>query len=268
MDRSFAQFVRTLYFDMQTVEGVKPLEIWNGIRQRKDPFETASLAKNLLKIAVPLANEQCAGRPFHVHAKRTKQTLAALMAWFRGDPERRLIEQFPDPPTGDAGQKLLYYAVRDAARSMLDDIDAKAADSRTAGPAEVKPGSSREMLPDGLFDFSEMRIVDNELPFIIFTEKEYRVIHGMAIVYMWIINGDEIFLDCLARNGVTDELVNAYREFARKVQAENPLTIKGKEMTPRSLLGRIREKLADEDYLDIFDDVHGWFEQTRARVTS
>ena len=47
MDRSLAQFVRALYFDMQTVEGVKPLEIWNGIRERNDPFEAASLVKNL-----------------------------------------------------------------------------------------------------------------------------------------------------------------------------------------------------------------------------
>jgi hypothetical protein len=94
------------------------------------------------------------------------------------------------------------------------------------------------------------------------------VIHGMAIVYMWIIDADEIFLDCLGRNGVTDELIGAYREFAHRVQAENPLTIKGKEMTPRALLGRIRERLADGDYLDLFEDVHRWFEQTRARFTS
>jgi hypothetical protein len=268
MDRSLGQFVRTLYFEIQTVEDVKSLEIWNGIRQKVDPFETASLAKNLLKIAVPLVNEACTGRPFHVHARRTKQTLAALMTWFRGDPEGRLIEQFPDPPTGDDGQKQLYRAVRDAAKGMLEGIDAKAAYARPSGVAEARPGSNRAMLPDGLFDFREMRIVDNELPFIIFTEKEFRVIHGLVIVYMWIIDADGIFLDCLARNGVTGELIGAYREFAHKVQAENPLTIKGKEMTPRALLGRIRDKLAEEDYLDIFDDVHRWFEQTRARFTS
>jgi len=268
MDRSLVQFVRTLYFEMQTVEGVKPLEIWNGIREKLDPFETASLAKNLLKIAIPLVNEQCTGRPFHIHAKRTRQMLTALMAWFRGDPEGRLIARFPDPPTGDDGQKELYRTVRDAAKTMLDDIDSRAADAKPSGAPEAKPGSSRAMLPDGLFDFREMRVVDNELPFIIFTEKEYRVIHGLVIVYMWIIDSDEIFLDCLSRNGVTDELIGEYREFARKVQAENPLTIKGKEMSPRGLLGRIREKLAEENYLDIFDDVHRWFEQTRASFTS
>jgi len=265
MDRSLVQFVRTIYFDIQTVEGVKPMEIWNGIRETLDPFETANLTKNLLKIAVPLVNEQCTGRPFHVHARRTRQTLTSLMAWFRDDPQGRLIARFPDPPTGDEGQKELYRTVRDAAREMLQSIDSRGTEPVTAPSREVRPGSGKAMLPDGLFDFREMRIVDNELPFIIFTEKEYRVIHGLAIVYLWIIDANEIFLDCLARNGVPDELIGEYREFARKVQAENPLTIKGKAMSPRGLLGRIREKLADPDYLDIFEDVHRWFEQTRAR---
>jgi hypothetical protein len=266
MDRSLVQFVRTLYFEMQTIEGVKPMEIWNGIREKLDPFETASLAKNLLKIAVPLVNERCTGRPFHVHAKRSRQTLTSLMAWFRGDPEGRLMAQFPDPPTGDDGQKALYRVVRDAARGMLETIDSRV-ETRPAPVPEARQGSTR-ILPDGLFDFQEMRIVDNELPFIIFTEKEYRVIHGMAIVYMWIIDANDIYLDCLARNGVPDELIAGYGEFAHKVQAETPLTIKGNEMTPRALLGRIREKLAEPDYLDIFEDVHRWFEQTQARFTS
>jgi len=140
-------------------------------------------------------------------------------------------------------------------------------DERHPSEAERR-ASPRSMLPDGLFDFSEMRIVDNELPFIIFTEKEYRVIHGMAIVYMWIIDANEIYLDCLTRNGVPDEMIEEYRQFAAKVQSESPLTIKGKAMSPRTLLGRIREKLADPDYLDIFEDVHRWFEQTRNRFTS
>jgi len=266
MDKSIGQFVRTLYFDMQTVEGVKPLEIWNGIRQKRDPFETATLAKNLLKIAVPLVNEQCTGRPFHVHARKTKQALTALMTWCRGDPEGTLVAQFPDPPTGDDGQKALYRTVREAARRILLSNDTRA-ESRPASEAE-RQATARAMLPDGLFDFREMRIVDNELPFIIFTEKEYRVIHGLAIVYMWIIDANEIYLDCLTRNGVPDHTIGEYREFAARVQSESPLTIKGKAMKPRALLGRIRDKLADPDYLDIFDDVHRWFEQARAKFIS
>ncbi len=266
MNRSLVQFVRTLYFELQTVEGVKPLEIWNGIREKLDPFETANLAKNLLKIAVPLVNEQCTGRPFHVHARKTRQALTSLMTWCRGDPEGRLIAEFPDPPTGDDGQKALYRAVRDAARGLLSSGDTHV-DERHPSEAERR-ASSRAMLPDGLFDFREMRIVDNELPFIIFTEKEYRVIHGLAIVYMWIIDANEIYLDCLTRNGVPDDLIGEYREFAAKVQAESPLTIKGKAMSPRALLGRIREKLAEPDYMDIFEDVHRWFEQARNKFSA
>ena len=34
---------------------------------------------------------------------------------------------------------------------------------------------------------------------IIFTEKEFRVIHGIAIVYLWLIDADAIFLDTLER---------------------------------------------------------------------
>ena len=99
--------------------------------------------------------------------------------------------------------------------------------SRSAGagrPAHPGPG----LLPDGLFDFREMRIVDNELPFIIFTEKEYRVIHGLAIVYMWLIDADAILLEALERKECRPSFIDEYRAFARRVQTENPLAIKGK----------------------------------------
>jgi hypothetical protein len=262
---SLGQFVRGLYFDVQTVEGVQPLEIWNGVRTQQEPFEAASLVKNLLKITVPLVNEVCAGRPFSAHARRTRQTLARLVGWFRDDPEGRLLERFPDPPTGDAGQKELYRTVREAATLQLARIESAPPEPRFPEVAEPKTDPEAAMLPDGLFDFREMRIVDNELPFIIFTEKEYRVIHGLAIVYMWIIGSDEIFLDSLPTDGTSRRISEEYREFARRVQAENPLLVKGRETDPRAILSRIREKLEEEDYLDIFHDVHRWFEQTRAR---
>jgi hypothetical protein len=121
---------------------------------------------------------------------------------------------------------------------------------------------------DGLFDFQEMRIVDNELPFIIFTEKEFRVIHGMAIVYLWLIDTDSVFLDALARNGADPAVIEEYRQFARRVQSESPLTIKGKSMDAKTLVGYIQEKLQYEDYLDLFENVHRWFEQARARFTA
>ena len=264
MDNRLVQFLRELYFDMQTVEGVKPLEIWNGLREKNDPLEMACLVKNLLKIVIPLVNENCSGKAFSVHSQRVRNTLGALMLWFDEDPEQRMFERFPYPPTGDGDQKELYRMARDAAQSQLEKIDREAERSETSSPAGPGPG----VFPDGLFDFSEMRIVDNELPFIIFTEKEFRVIHGMAIVYMWLIDADSIFLKALDRNGADEAFVEEYRLFARRVQSESPLTIKGKSMDAKTLVGHIQEKLQYEDYLDLFENVHRWFEQSRARYTT
>jgi hypothetical protein len=52
------------------------------------------------------------------------------------------------------------------------------------------------------------------------------------------------------------------------VQSESPLTIKGKSMDAKTLVGYIQEKLQYEDYLDLFENVHRWFEQARARFTA
>jgi len=265
MDTRLVHFVRGLYFEMQTVEGVKPLEIWNGVREKHDPLEMASLAKNLLKIVVPLVNEQCPGRAFAVHQQRVKQTLAALIAWYGEDPDARMYQRFPYPPTGEADQKELYRAVRDTARTLLEEIDAS---SPASARETIVRGPGPRVFPDSLFDFSELRIVDNELPYIIFTEKEFRVIHGIVIVYLWIIDADAILLDALARNGVPPSLTDEYRQFARKVHGENPLTIKGKSMDSHGLVELIQAKLQHEDYLDVFENVQKWFEQTRAKFTS
>jgi hypothetical protein len=61
----------------QTIEGVQPLEIWNGIRELFDPLEKTGLVKNLYKIAMPLVNEKCFGQPFDVHSRRAKATVDA-----------------------------------------------------------------------------------------------------------------------------------------------------------------------------------------------
>jgi hypothetical protein len=266
MDNSLVQFVRGLYFDMQTVEGVKPLEIWNGVRERHDQLEMACLVKNLLKIVIPLVNERCSGKAFNLHTRRVRETLTALMAWLDEDPDSRLFQRFPYPPTGDGDQKELYRLVRDSADARLADIETEA--DRARGDTAAPPGPAQGLFRDGLFDFQEMRIVDNELPFIIFTEKEFRVIHGMAIVYMWLIDTDSVFLDALARNGADPAVIEEYRQFARRVQSESPLTIKGKSMDAKTLVGYIQEKLQYEDYLDLFENVHRWFEQARARFTA
>jgi hypothetical protein len=266
MDNRREQFVRGLYFDMQTVEGVKPLEIWNGVREKHVPQELAYLAKNLLKIVIPLVNEECSGKAFSLHSQRVRLALAALISWLSVDPEKRLFQRFPYPPTGDGEQKELYGMVREAARDRLAEIGPQG--SVKEGQTGVAHVSSQGMLPDGLFDFREMRIVDNELPFIIFTEKEFRVIHGLAIVYMWLIDIDSIFLDTMAQFGGNPELIDVYRQFARRVQSESPLAIKGKSVDAKALANLIQEKLQYGNYLDLFENVDRWFEQTRERFTT
>jgi hypothetical protein len=87
-------------------------------------------------------------------------------------------------------------------------------------------------------------------------------------VYLWIIDADAIFLDTLSRNGVPPAFVEEYRQFARKLHGDNPLTIKGKSMDSHGLVELIQEKLQYEDYLDVFENVQKWFEQTRARFSA
>ncbi len=162
MDSGLVQFVRGLYFEVQTVEGVRPLEIWNGVREKNDPYERAHLAKNLLKIVVPLVNEQLAGRAFVEHQRQVRQTLASLIAWYDEEPDERLFQRFPYPPTGDADQKQLYRAVRDAARTLLlEATDAAVAAARAPAQETIIKGPGPGVFPDSLFDFTELRIVDN-----------------------------------------------------------------------------------------------------------
>jgi hypothetical protein len=263
MDSRLAQFVHGLYFDLQTIEGVQPLEIWNGIRELFDPFEKTSLVKNLYKIVMPLVNTKCFGRPFELHARRAKSTVDAVLGWFSEDPETRIFERFPYPPTGDADQKELYRMVKSRARALLEEIDA--AEEAPAGDTEPRELGPSEF-PDSLFDFREMRIVDNELPYIIFTDKEFRVIHGLAIVYLWLVDLGAIFLATLTENGVDGEIIEGYRHFARRMQKEQPLTIRGRRMDAAELIAHIHEKLKYEDYLDLFESVYRWFEQAREKT--
>jgi hypothetical protein len=263
MDTRLAQFVHGLYFDIQTIEGVQPLEIWNGIRELDDPYETTRLVKNLYKIVVPLVNEGSFGLPFEKHSRRAKDTVTAVISWFSENPDARIFERFPYPPTGDGDQKELYRMVKARAGHLLEKIDLPETGEPPQGPSTQ--ALSQGVFPDGLFDFREMRIVDNELPYIIFTDKEFRVIHGLAIVYLWLIDLDVIFLKTLAENRVATAIIEEYRQFARKVQKENPLTIHGRSMDARELLSLIQEKLKGEDYLDLFENVYRWFEQTREK---
>lgn len=263
IDARLPEFVRGLYFELQTIEGVQPLEIWNGIREIFDPYEKTVLIKNLYKIVFPLVNERCFGRPFSEHSRLAQRTVAAIIAWYSEEPASRLFERFPHPPTGDADQKDLYRAVKETAGTLLADLNPLSRGGRDT--REDAQALSQAVFPGGLFDFREMRIVDNELPFIIFTDKEYRVIHGLAIVYLWLIDLDGIFLGTLEKQKVDPAIIEEYRQFARKVQKENPLTLHGRKIEAKELTAHILEKLKQEDYLDLFEDVYRWFEQARAK---
>ncbi|HVO40253.1 MAG TPA: hypothetical protein VMV03_14580 [Spirochaetia bacterium] len=263
MDARIGPFVRELFFDIQTIEGVKPLEIWNGIREADDPFEITSLVKNLYKITLPLVNELCAGLPFDVHAVRAQKTVEGVLRFFLEDPEERLYKRFPHPPTGEPGQKDLYRLIKDKAREVSAALAGRAAPS-----SWQPPNLDAGVFPDGLFDFREMRIVDNELPFIIFTDKEYGVIHGLAIVYSWLIGLDTIFLQTLADNRVDQAIIDEYRAFSTRVHAENPLMIQGTRTTAADLTRVIQEKLRQQDYLDLFEGVYRRFEESRKKFTA
>ncbi len=246
-------FVRDLYFSMQTIDGVKSLEIWNGIREFGDPFEKTSLIKNLYKIVVPLVNETFLHRPFELHSLAVKRAVSGLLEGPCGGSSTRVFERFPDPPVGETAQKAFYHLIKDEAKALMENTAAQ------TEKEENPPG-----FPDVLFDFREMRIVDNELPYIIFTDKEYRVIHGLAIAYLWLLDVQSMFLATLEENGIGKEFIQEYRRFSRKVLKENPLTIKGEKMDPRELTARLRGKPAHEDYLDVFENVFSWYESARA----
>jgi len=254
------QFVRGLYFDLQRIDGVKPLEIWNGVREFFDPFEKANLVKNLYKIALPLVNEACFGRPFEEHAATARAVVEETAAWFVESPEPRLFDRFPDPPVGEDAEKEIYRLVRENLRERV---------RATVGnpPPLPPPGRPADaVFPDGLFDFREMRIVDNEMPYIIFTDKEFRVIHGLAVVYLWLIDLDGIFCATLEALGEDPALVEEYRKFVGKVHRESPLTFRGRKMDTAELSAHIHKKLQYEDYLDLFENVYLWFESTQARL--
>ena len=259
-DGRLQQFVRSLFFDLQRIDGVKSLEIWNGVREFFDSFEKANLVKNLYKVALPLVNEACFGRPFEEHAAAARAAVEETVAWFVEDPARRLFERFPDPPTGESAEKDIYRLVRERLREHV---------RKAAGDAPPLPPPSRPadaIFPDGLFDFREMRIVDNEMPYLIFTDKEFRVINGLAVVYLWLIDLDAAFSASLEALGADPALVGEYRKFVGKVHRESPLTFRGRKMDPKELSAHIHEKLKYEDYLDLFENVYRWFEATRGRL--
>ena len=267
METRLAQFTRGLYFDLQSIEGVQPLEIWNGVREQQDPFERAGVIKNLYKIVVPLVNERCYGQPFSVHGEVASRTVADLLADYLDGSGLALFERFPYPPTGSDDKKELYLQVKGRAAGMVAEADLPQRSPESRARAKRDAGDLQDgITPDSLFDFREMRLADNEFPYIIFTDKEFRVIHGLAVVYLWLIDLDSLFLQTLQKSAGTERIVEAYRKFATQVQRENPLTIHGKRMNSEQLLKHVHEKMKYEDYLDVFEDVYRWLEETQEKL--
>ena len=101
-----------------------------------------ALVKNLFKIVVPLVNERCFGRPFSQHSRLARETVAAAVAWFRENPDERIFQRFPYPPTGDGDQKELYRLIKSSAESILADLDAEGLKRRreSRGPQDPVPG--------------------------------------------------------------------------------------------------------------------------------
>ncbi len=91
MDARLAQFAKGLYFELQSIEGVKPLEIWSGFREMQDSYEKAGLVKNLYKIVIPLANERGYGRPFSEHSRLAFETVNAVIRWYAADLDAALF---------------------------------------------------------------------------------------------------------------------------------------------------------------------------------
>ena len=127
MDTRLAQFVHGLYFDIQTIEGVQPLEVWNGIRELFDPYEKTSLVKNLYKIAMPLVNTRCYGRPFELHSRRAKETVDAVEGEHRQNEvvecqqsrrPREACHPRPDPAAAVAASPGHWSRRRRCSRSM------------------------------------------------------------------------------------------------------------------------------------------------------
>ncbi len=259
-DAGLDQFIRDLFFDLQAIDGVKPLEIWNGFREAEDRLERTNLIKNLYKITLPLVNERCAGRPFEDHARRSYETVAGVLGQLSHEEAvSELFRRFPDPPTTSNEQKELYKFFKAATAEIAARGDSE------PGADKREPGLDVAGFPDGLFDFRELRIVDNELPFIIFTDKEYRVIRGLALVYAWLIGLDALFVRTLADSGIDASIGEEFRQFSVRVHRDNPLLGQERNMGSQELVDYIRLQLQYQDYLDLFEKVYRWFELAREK---
>lgn len=263
MEVNLADFCVRLYLDVHRIDGVKPLEIWSGFRELLDPLEKAALLKNLIKMTIPPVNERCASRAFMEQARMAGAAVSAAFSWYAESTAGRLFASFPDPPVREPDQKRLYLAVKERISSIVDRL---MEEEKTAvrGGAHAPPG--QEQLPDGLFDLREMRVTDNELPFLIFTDKEYRVIHGLALAYLWLLDVDSLFLDALQGGPGTEAVAAGYRQVMRKADQDNPL-FAGIGKPERGVLsGGIRKRLAGEDYLDFYDRIHHWYEKLEKKL--
>ncbi len=265
MDQKQEEFARTLYFDMQRIDGVDSLEIWNGIMELDEPYEKTGLIKNLYKIVIPLVNEALFGRPFGEHSALVKKSVAGLLAVL-GAKAAEVAERFPDPPTREAERKELYQLTREEARGVVAPLAEamRTSDQSRARAVSRKKKAAVDLAIETTFDFTELRIIDNELPYIIFTDKEYWVIHGMVVVYLWLIDLDALFTSTLRDNGIGPEIVDGYLDMMMMVHKSNPFGEAARD--PDGLYAHIKEKMKDSDYLDVFEGVYKWFDSVREHL--
>jgi hypothetical protein len=52
----------------------------------------------------------------------------------------------------------------------------------------------------------------------------------------------------------------------RRVHREYPLVVNGTRVGARDLVDLVRERMRSEDYLDLFETVYAWFEETRRKL--
>ena len=199
MDNRLVQFVRELYFDMQTVEGVKPLEIWNGLREKTGPLGDGVPGEEPPEDRHPAGQRELLGEGIQrAFAARADDPRRRSCSGSTKTPSSGCSSAFPIPRRGtETRRSCTAWCATPRAHGWQ-----RSSWRRTGRKRRPRRARPRESFPTASSISREMRIVDNELPFIIFTEKEFRVIHGMAIVYMWLIDADSIFLDALDRNGV------------------------------------------------------------------
>ena len=262
-DDRLQQFVRGLYFDLQRVDGVKPLEIWNGVREYFDPYEKATLAKNLYKVALPLVNEACFGRPFEQHGATARAAVEQTAAWFVESPGPRLFDRFPDPPIGEGAEKDVYRLVRERMRERVRALVGERAAPAAAGPARRRALPRRALRLPRDADRRQRDAVHH--------------LHGQGVpghprAGRRLPVADRPRRDLLRHARRPRRRPGARRRVPRvrrgRCTARTRSRCRGRRWTPGSSRRTSTRSCSTTDYLDLFEDVYRWFESAAERSSA